>query len=75
MSPIEEILQEEYAERMLAKAENQTNRLSKKLSGETDERHRDWFQTPQQRKAEKEPLNLTTNSNADACKSLYIPIN
>lgn len=62
---IEEILQEEYAERMLAKAENQTNRLTKKLSGEENgERERPWFQSPQERKAEKDRLTLTNKFSA-----------
>lgn len=45
---------------MLARAENQHNKLTKKLTGENAERERPWFQTPQQRKAEKERLALNS---------------
>lgn len=54
---IVQILQEEYEERLLSKAENQANRAEKILKGETDEK-RPWFQTKKQRKEEKERLGL-----------------
>ncbi|XP_077284561.1 dead-box helicase Rs1 [Arctopsyche grandis] len=62
---IEGILQEEYAERMLSRAENQHNRLTKKLTGDDNERDRPWFQTHQERRAEKERLALTANPIAN----------
>lgn len=54
---INQILQEEYEERMLSKAENQANRAGKILKGEKPEA-RPWFQTKQQRKEEQEKLSL-----------------
>ncbi|KAJ8984206.1 hypothetical protein NQ317_011115 [Molorchus minor] len=54
---IEQILREEYEERLLAKTENQANRAEKLLKGENDKK-RPWFQTNKQRKDEKERLSL-----------------
>ncbi|KAJ8944933.1 hypothetical protein NQ318_013081 [Aromia moschata] len=54
---IAQILQEEYEERLLSKAENQANRAEKFLKGEKDEK-RPWFQSKKQRKEEKERLSL-----------------
>lgn len=54
---IGQILQEEYEERILAKAENQANKAEKLLKGEKSEA-RPWFQTKKQRKDEKERLKL-----------------
>jgi len=54
---ITRILQEEYEERLLSKAENQAKRAEKLLKGEVDPR-RPWFQTKQQRKEEKDKLSI-----------------
>lgn len=54
---IAQILQEEYEERILNKAENQANRAEKLLKGEVDEK-RPWFQTKKQRKEEQKRLSL-----------------
>lgn len=56
---IQQIVQEEYEERLLSKAENQANRAQKLLEGEKVEK-RSWFQTKKQRKEEKERLVLQT---------------
>lgn len=61
---IEQILQEEYEERLLSKAENQANRLQNKLEGEKGE-NRSWFQTKKQRKEEKQRLALKPKAGAD----------
>lgn len=50
------ILEEEHAERLIAKAENQANRATKILEGEN--KNRSWFQTSKQRKEEKTRLAL-----------------
>lgn len=50
---IQEIMQEEYEERMLNKTENQANRAQKLLNGEKDEK-RPWFQSKKERKEEKD---------------------
>ncbi|CAH1365083.1 unnamed protein product [Tenebrio molitor] len=55
---IEKILQEEYEERLLAKAENQAKKAEKLLKGETNNVVRPWFQTKKQRKEEKERLSV-----------------
>lgn len=57
---IAQILQEEYEERILNKAENQANRAEKLLKGEVDEK-RPWFQTKKQRKEEQKRLSLKQN--------------
>lgn len=54
---LNKILQEEYEERLLSKAENQANRAEKILKGEQEEK-RPWFQTKKQRKEEKARLSL-----------------
>lgn len=54
---IAQILQEEYEERLLSKAENQANRAQKLLQGEQSEK-RSWFQTKKERNEEKERLAL-----------------
>ncbi|KAJ8931264.1 hypothetical protein NQ314_015830 [Rhamnusium bicolor] len=54
---ITQVLQEEYEERLLSKAENQANRAEKLLKGEQGVK-RPWFQTKKQRKEEKERLSL-----------------
>ncbi|XP_076259786.1 dead-box helicase Rs1 [Rhynchophorus ferrugineus] len=54
---IQQILQEEEEERLLAKAENQANKAQKLLKGEQDP-VRPWFQTKKERKNEKERLSL-----------------
>lgn len=53
---IVKILEEEYAERMLAKAENQANKAQRILTGENE--NRPWFQTTKERKEEKNRLAL-----------------
>ncbi|KAH8290629.1 hypothetical protein KR054_004631 [Drosophila jambulina] len=55
---IQNILDEEQAERQLAKTEQQLSKTERKLLGQSNER-RGWFQTKQQREAEKERLALT----------------
>lgn len=50
------ILEEEHAERLLAKAENQANRAERMLHGDVQDRP--WFQSTKQRKEEKERLAL-----------------
>lgn len=56
---IQGIVQEEYAERLLSKAENQANRAQKMLNGEKSEA-RPWFQNKKERKDEKERLAITS---------------
>ncbi|CAH1116701.1 unnamed protein product [Phaedon cochleariae] len=60
---ISQIIQEEYEERLISKAENQANRAEKMLKGEGSDK-RPWFQTSQQRKAEKERLTLKGKKDA-----------
>lgn len=55
---IEEILKEEYEERLLSKAENQANRAENLLHGKAEEQ-RPWFQSKKERKDEKSRLALT----------------
>ncbi|XP_018568100.1 probable ATP-dependent RNA helicase DDX27 [Anoplophora glabripennis] len=66
---IAQILQEEYEERMLNKAENQANRAEKLLKGELDEK-RPWFQSKKQRKEEQHRLSLkqTNGENKNVTK-------
>jgi len=59
VSNLENILDEEQAERQLAKTEQQLSKTERKLLGQSNER-RGWFQTKQQREAEKDRLALTT---------------
>lgn len=63
---ITQILQEEYEERLLSKAENQANRAERVLKGEKDE-ERPWFQTKAQRKSEKERLALKGGDSVEKC--------
>uniref|UniRef100_A0A1B6CUR1 RNA helicase n=2 Tax=Clastoptera arizonana TaxID=38151 RepID=A0A1B6CUR1_9HEMI len=56
---ITKILQEEWEEKTLQKAENQANKAEKILKGGPGERPRSWFQTHKQRMEEKERLSLT----------------
>ncbi|XP_055383326.1 probable ATP-dependent RNA helicase DDX27 [Condylostylus longicornis] len=69
---IQNILDEEAAERQMAKAEQQLSKTERKLKGEQNEK-RDWFQTKMQRLQEKEKLSinsaLTTNGNVAGPKS------
>lgn len=55
---VEEILQEEKAEKELAKTENQANRAEKLIKSENDKDGRTWFQTKKERKREKGNLKL-----------------
>ncbi|XP_025833849.1 probable ATP-dependent RNA helicase DDX27 [Agrilus planipennis] len=54
---IERILQEEYEARLLAKTENQFNKVQNMMKGEKQEK-RPWFQTQREKKNEKERLAL-----------------
>ncbi|XP_030388474.1 probable ATP-dependent RNA helicase DDX27 [Scaptodrosophila lebanonensis] len=68
---IQNILDEEQAERQLAKTEQQLSKTERKLLGQNNER-RTWFQTKKQREEEKERLSLTTpdeNSKTAAGKA------
>ncbi|KAH8402116.1 hypothetical protein KR009_009843 [Drosophila setifemur] len=56
---IQNILDEEQAERQLAKTEQELSKTERKLLGQTNVR-RDWFQTKQQREDEKTRLSLNT---------------
>ncbi|KAL1115184.1 hypothetical protein AAG570_007215 [Ranatra chinensis] len=63
---IKKILDEEWEEKALARAEAQTNKIDKMLKGEADEKeNRGWFQDRKQRKEEKERLKLTPASGED----------
>ncbi|RZC36258.1 ATP-dependent RNA helicase DDX27 [Asbolus verrucosus] len=64
---IEQILQEEYEERLLSKAENQANKAEKLLKGESSQA-RPWFQTKKQRKEEKDKLSLKNHDPKKADK-------
>ncbi|KAM7341791.1 dead-box helicase Rs1 [Cochliomyia hominivorax] len=55
---IQNILDEEQAERQIAKMEQQLSKTERKLLG-TKTEHRDWFQTKKQREEEKQRLALT----------------
>ncbi|XP_065367423.1 probable ATP-dependent RNA helicase DDX27 [Calliphora vicina] len=54
---IQNILDEEQAERQIAKMEQQLSKTERKLLGNKNE-HRDWFQTKKQREDEKQRLSL-----------------
>ncbi|XP_037816534.1 probable ATP-dependent RNA helicase DDX27 [Lucilia sericata] len=54
---IQNILDEEQAERQIAKMEQQLSKTERKLLGAKNE-HRDWFQTKKQREEEKQRLSL-----------------
>ncbi|KAH8355064.1 hypothetical protein KR093_004596 [Drosophila rubida] len=60
---IQNILDEEQAERQLAKTEQQLSKTERKLLGQPNER-RTWFQTKQQRENEKARLALTDGDEA-----------
>ncbi|XP_017868778.1 PREDICTED: probable ATP-dependent RNA helicase DDX27 [Drosophila arizonae] len=60
---IQNILDEEQAERQLAKTEQQLSKTERKLLGQPNER-RTWFQTKQQRENEKARLALTNDDEA-----------
>ncbi|XP_034477704.1 probable ATP-dependent RNA helicase DDX27 [Drosophila innubila] len=60
---IQNILDEEQAERQLAKTEQQLSKTERKLLGQPNER-RTWFQTKQQRENEKARLSLTDGDEA-----------
>ncbi|EDW00783.1 probable ATP-dependent RNA helicase DDX27 [Drosophila grimshawi] len=59
---IQNILDEEQAERQLAKTEQQLSKTERKLLGQPNER-RTWFQTKQQRENEKARLALTSTED------------
>lgn len=59
----ENILDEEQAERQLAKTEQQLSKTERRLLGQPNER-RTWFQTKQQRENEKARLALTNDDEA-----------
>ncbi|XP_014274809.1 probable ATP-dependent RNA helicase DDX27 [Halyomorpha halys] len=54
---IKGVLEEEWSEKALKKAENEALKAEKSLKGETKEK-RDWFQTHKEREEEKERLRL-----------------
>jgi hypothetical protein len=56
---VKHILQEEWEERTLNRAENQANRAEKILKGQA-EIPRSWFQSDDERKLEKSMYNLMT---------------
>ncbi|XP_023165165.2 probable ATP-dependent RNA helicase DDX27 [Drosophila hydei] len=60
---IQNILDEEQAERQLAKTEQQLSKTERRLLGQPNER-RTWFQTKQQRENEKARLALTNDDEA-----------
>lgn len=68
---IEGILKEEYAERVLNRAENQANKIEKALQGDKGDQkvHRPWFQTREERKEEKMKLALQPKDNAKPKKT------
>ena len=57
---VKHILQEEWEERTLNRAENQANRAEKILKGQT-EMLRSWFQSDEERKLEKSMSLLMTS--------------
>ena len=57
---VKHILQEEWEERTLNRAENQANRAEKILKGQT-EMLRSWFQSDEERKLEKSMYLLMTS--------------
>lgn len=66
---INKILQEEWEERVMLRAENQANRAEKLLKGAPPEPKRSWFQTHKERTEEKERLQLNdTKENKDKKK-------
>ncbi|XP_013102708.2 probable ATP-dependent RNA helicase DDX27 [Stomoxys calcitrans] len=65
---IQNILDEEQAERQIAKMEQQLSKTERKLLG-TKLEQRDWFQTKKQREEEKERLALTTDDKPKKANS------
>ncbi|XP_063388221.1 probable ATP-dependent RNA helicase DDX27 isoform X1 [Cydia fagiglandana] len=65
------ILDEEYAERQLNKMEKQTAKLEGSLKKEKQEptRQHEWFQTPKEKREEKERLALTAHAGKDKQKA------
>lgn len=61
---INKIIDEEYAERMLAKAENQANKAERILNGDGSA-NRPWFQTTRERKNEKKRLILKPRQKSE----------
>lgn len=61
---ITKILQEEWEERVMLRAENQANRAEKLLKGAPLEPKRNWFQTHKERMEEKERLQLTSTKES-----------
>lgn len=59
---VKHILQEEWEERTLNRAENQANRAEKILKGQT-EMPRSWFQSDEERKLEKKKLMLSESDD------------
>ncbi|XP_021914153.1 probable ATP-dependent RNA helicase DDX27 isoform X2 [Zootermopsis nevadensis] len=64
---VKHILQEEWEERTLNRAENQANHAEKILKGET-ETPRSWFQSDKQRKLEKKKLKLSEPNDREKNK-------
>lgn len=62
---LENILDEEQAERQLAKMEQQLSKTERKLLGTQNNEKRDWFQTKKQREEEKERLALVPKEQND----------
>ncbi|KAG6453895.1 probable ATP-dependent RNA helicase DDX27 [Manduca sexta] len=68
------ILDEEYAEKQMNKMEKQTSKLETVLKKEEGpkyepQRQREWFQTPREKREEKERLALTQHPGKDAQKA------
>ncbi|PSN35787.1 hypothetical protein C0J52_09481 [Blattella germanica] len=61
---VKEILQEEWEERELSKAENQANRAENMLKGQ-EEMPRSWFQSQKERKEETKKLKLSQSNSKD----------
>ena len=51
-----QVLEEEIAEREIAKLENRANKLQNRVDGKPDDPNRTWFQTKKERKEEAEKL-------------------
>ncbi|XP_023245376.1 probable ATP-dependent RNA helicase DDX27 [Copidosoma floridanum] len=61
---VQKILEEEKAEREIAKMENQANRVENMLKDEDSKEDRVWFQTKKERQNEKERLKLSEKQKA-----------
>ena len=74
---ITRVLEEEKAEKEIAKLENRAGKLQNRINGEEDDRV--WFQTKQQRKEEKqklkEKLKDPTNTKKKMKKQMPVPKN